>query len=302
MGDPKKIRKKYTTPRHPWIGSRIEEERQLRREYGLRNKQEIWKMDTQLTQFKDRAKRLLARTDSQAQKEAKQLIERTVKLGLLKEGATFDDILGLNIKNMMERRLQTLLIKKLLARTPKQARQMITHRHVSLGGKVITSPGYIVSVDQESTIAFVGRSAFISEAHPERFSEEELLRKKQKEEAKKQKVKSGEVVDAATFDPAAIEQAEVLSGEKKVESVKDAVAETEKAVKESAKKAEGKKTAPKTAKKEETPETKVVEKAEAAPEKKAEEEKETPAPEKEEQPTPKEEAKPAPKPKKEDDA
>jgi len=243
MGDPKKIRKKYETPRHPWVGSRIEEERQLRREYGLRNKQEIWKMGTQLTRFKDRAKKLLARTDAQAQKEAKQLIDRTVTLGLLKKGATFDDILGLNIKDIMERRLQTLLIKKLLARTPKQARQMITHRHVTLGGKVITSPGYVVSVAEESTIAFVGRSAFMAESHPERFSEEELLQKKQREEAKKQKVKSTDEEEAATFNPAAIEQAEVLSGEKKVESVKDAVAETEKAVKEFEKKAEEKKKA-----------------------------------------------------------
>jgi small subunit ribosomal protein S4 len=180
-------------------------------------------MGTQLSRFKDRAKKLLARTDKQAQKESQQLIDRMVSLGLLKSGATFDDILGLSIKDVMERRLQTLLIKKMLARTPKQARQMITHRHVTLKGQVVTSPSYLVSVDEEPTITFVNRSAFVNEAHPERFSEEELLRKKQKEESKKQKVKAGTEEEAATFDPAAIEQAEVLSGEKKVESVKDAV-------------------------------------------------------------------------------
>ena len=32
MGDPKKIRKKYDTPSHPWIKSRIDEEKRIRKE------------------------------------------------------------------------------------------------------------------------------------------------------------------------------------------------------------------------------------------------------------------------------
>ena len=43
MGDPKKLRKKYTPPRHPWQGSRILAENGLVKEHGLKNKKEIYK-------------------------------------------------------------------------------------------------------------------------------------------------------------------------------------------------------------------------------------------------------------------
>ncbi len=227
MGDPKRIRKKFETPVHPWVGSRIATEKKLIYDYGLRNKTEVWRMDTILKRFKDRAKKLLAQSGNQAMVEQQQLLQRMARLGLTKQGASFDDILGLPIEAVMERRLQSILIKKHLARTPKQARQMITHRHVTVGGKVITSPGYLVTIEEEGQIGFTPRSKFVSEAHPERLSEEELARKRAKEEAKQQKDK-GEGEDAATFDEKAIEQAEVLAGEKKVDSVKDAVKEEEK--------------------------------------------------------------------------
>ena len=38
MGDPKKIRKKYSTPKHPWEGARIEEEKKLLKDYGIKKK------------------------------------------------------------------------------------------------------------------------------------------------------------------------------------------------------------------------------------------------------------------------
>lgn len=225
MGDPKRIRKKFDTPSHPWVASRIEEERAIHREYGLKNKREIWKMVTKLTGFKDRAKKLLALTSEQSAKEKEQLLSRMGRLGLISPGSTFDDILGLGIKDLMDRRLQTIIVKRSLARTSKQARQMITHRHITVGGKVVTSPAYLVSIDEEQSVAFVSRSAFFNEQHPERFSEEELQRRKEREEAKQSK-KTEEKEDALTFDEASIEEAEVLTGEKKEakkakESVKD---------------------------------------------------------------------------------
>jgi len=233
MGDPRKVRKKYETPGHPWVGSRIAEEKKLVYAYGLRNKAEVWRMATTLKRFKDRAKTLLAHTGSQAQVEKQQLLQRLVRLGLVKQGAGFDDVLGLPIEAIMDRRLQTVLIKKQMARTPKQARQMITHRHVKLGGKVVTSPSHLVTLDDEASISFAPRSSFVSEQHPERFSEEELLKKKAKLEAKAKKAVTNETEEAATFDEKAIENAEVLAGEKKVDSVKDAVKEETKAAEKS---------------------------------------------------------------------
>ena len=38
MGDPKRTKKKYSTPLHPWQAERLEEEKGLTREYGFRNK------------------------------------------------------------------------------------------------------------------------------------------------------------------------------------------------------------------------------------------------------------------------
>ena len=46
MGDPRRLKKRYSAPSHPWQKERIEEEIVLTREYGLRNKKEIWKLVT----------------------------------------------------------------------------------------------------------------------------------------------------------------------------------------------------------------------------------------------------------------
>ena len=58
MGDPKKLKKKYDTPKHPWEGRRIEEENKLRKEYGLKSKGEIWKASTLLRKIKQEARKL----------------------------------------------------------------------------------------------------------------------------------------------------------------------------------------------------------------------------------------------------
>ena len=45
MGDPRKTRKKYDTPQHPWQKERMDQESVFLKEYGLKNKKEIWKMN-----------------------------------------------------------------------------------------------------------------------------------------------------------------------------------------------------------------------------------------------------------------
>ncbi len=52
----------------------------------------------------------------------------------------------------MERRLQSLVHRKGLAKSPKQARQLVVHGHIRVGGRRITSPSYLVPVEQEETI------------------------------------------------------------------------------------------------------------------------------------------------------
>ncbi len=182
MGSPKHLRKRYATPSHPWQKVRIEQEKVILQEYGLKNKKEIWRMDSLLRRFKQQAKSLIARTDAQSKKEEKQLIDRLVKLNLVKENAKMDDILGLDIKNVMDRRLQTQVFSKGFARSTKQARQFITHGHVMIGEKKITIPSYLVKQDEENIIRFDERSSLVSPEHPER-----AVIKKEKPEIKKER-------------------------------------------------------------------------------------------------------------------
>ncbi|MBN2142541.1 30S ribosomal protein S4 [Candidatus Woesearchaeota archaeon] len=168
MGDPGKIRKKYDTPSHPWQSDRIKDERAIRAEYGLKNKKEIWRMETMLRDFKNQAKSLASRVDEQSKLEEKQLIEKLVTMGLIQAGDGLDKVLGLTLKDVFDRRLQTFLVKKGLARTMKQARQFITHGHVMVDKKKITFPSYYVNLKEQSLIEFVPKSELSREDHPER--------------------------------------------------------------------------------------------------------------------------------------
>jgi small subunit ribosomal protein S4 len=172
MGDPKRIKKKYSTPLHPWQAERIEEEKALTREYGFKNKTEIWKITSLLRNFFRQAKRLAAIKTEQSEKEKIQLLDRLKRLGLLPETALIDDVLDISLKDLLERRLQTIVFRKGLARSVKQARQFIVHRHIKVGDKKITVPSYLVSKVEEGSIAFVGKSSLANPDHPERKKEE----------------------------------------------------------------------------------------------------------------------------------
>ena len=166
MGDPKRPRAKYSGPSHPWQLERIEEEKILLKEYGLKNKSEIFKTQSRLKGFASLAKKLIAARGTQAEKERTQLVSRLARMGLIKADAQLDDILSLQIRNLLERRLQTFMVRKGLARTMRQARQYISHEHVLIGGKIISAPSYHVLLDED--LKFVGTSTLASVTHPER--------------------------------------------------------------------------------------------------------------------------------------
>ncbi|RLE39059.1 30S ribosomal protein S4 [Candidatus Woesearchaeota archaeon] len=170
MGDPKKQRKKYSTPSHPWQRIRIDEERILLREYGLKNKREIWKADSIQKKLKDQFKKLVAEKREQADIERKQLYDKVIALGVLKPESKFDDVLNIGTKDILNRRLQTILFLKNLARSIKQARQFIVHGHICVAGKKITSPSYLVRVNEEDTVCFAENSSLKDEMHPERVA------------------------------------------------------------------------------------------------------------------------------------
>lgn len=168
MGDPRKQRRKYSTPNHPWLKERIETEGALSREYGLKNRREIWKMKAILSNFALQAKKITANKTAQADTEKAQMLAKLTKLGIISGGVEMDQVLALTPKDIMERRLQSLVFRKGLAKSMKQARQMIVHRHIMLNGKKLTSPAFLVPKELEGTIAFSPNSQFIDEMHPER--------------------------------------------------------------------------------------------------------------------------------------
>ena len=169
MGDPKQFRKKYNTPRHPWIRATIESERVVLKDYGLVKKKEIHIANSFIKKYRDIAKRLIAiSTIPQAQKEKEQILGKLQDLGLLSTGAELEQILGLGLKDVLSRRLQSVVYRKGMARSMNQARQFITHRHVMVGDQEISSPSYLVSVAEEGAVTFKQKSALADAEHPER--------------------------------------------------------------------------------------------------------------------------------------
>ncbi|MFH2020702.1 MAG: 30S ribosomal protein S4 [archaeon] len=193
MGDPKRLRKKYSTPSHPWQKMRIEEEIALMKEYGFKNKQEIWRISSKLSNFKNQIKSLISKQDELAKKQKEDLIAKLHNLKLIGENAMLEDILALSLKDLCERRLQTVVYKKNLARSVQQARQFIVHEHIIVGDNMITSPSYLVTAKDETLIRFADKSGLASETHPERIQVKAELEKELAEKGvKKEKPKKEE--------------------------------------------------------------------------------------------------------------
>ncbi len=171
MGDPKFSRRKYNTPSHPWEAERIKEELGLIKKYGLKNKREIWKQKSRLANYRHQARRLQALLrfeDPQAKKETEALLNSLYRQGVISQNANLNDVLSLNVENLLSRRLQTIVYMKGLAYTTKHARQLIVHGHVSLNGRRISVPGYIVRRGEEEFIEYSPISPLSDAMHPAR--------------------------------------------------------------------------------------------------------------------------------------
>ncbi|MBU1975474.1 MAG: 30S ribosomal protein S4 [Nanoarchaeota archaeon] len=232
MGDTKKQRKQYDTPEHPWQKGRIDSEKEISLEYGLKNKKELWKMASVLKRFKDQVKNLTAKEGKQAELERSQLLNKVNTLGLLQPGQSFDAVLGLEMKDLLERRLQTVVYRKGLARSITQARQFIIHRHVSLNGRVMTVPSYLVKVSEETSVTFHNKSNLFDLEHPERIQKKPSKDKidvKQKTAVvteKEKKILTEEEIEAKEIEHAlgseeeqAIKKAEAATPDKEVKEI-----------------------------------------------------------------------------------
>lgn len=213
MGDPKKPRKMYSRPLKLWNKERYDKEKPLFQEFGLKNKQELWKTDSLLRKYTGQAKRLIALRTKQSDVESQQLLAKLRSLGVIDATASLDDVLGLKQSDFLSRRLQTIVHKKSFANSVKQARQFITHRHIKVGDKIITSPSFLVPAGMESSVIFVEGSQLSNPEHPERQA-----RKKKEEKATPTEEDTLKVVEKEATDADAAE-AETAEGKKPAETV-----------------------------------------------------------------------------------
>jgi len=153
MGDPRRLRNSFSKPKRLWDEDRIARDTELKKEYGLKNSSEIWKADEELRKYRREARRLLSVGEEERVVDAKKIISKLNKLGIMKKG-DIDDILSLSVKDVLERRLQTIVYRKGLAKTPLQARQLVTHGFIAVKGKRINIPSYLVSAEEENYISY----------------------------------------------------------------------------------------------------------------------------------------------------
>jgi small subunit ribosomal protein S4 len=140
--------KKYSRPRKPFDKARIEEENEIIKKFGLKNKREIWRADAQIVKIRRIAKTLI----TESVEKQKEFFDTLNKKGL--NINSIAEVLALTKEDYLNRRLQTIVSRK-FARTIKTARQMITHRNVTINGKIIDVPSYVVLLEEEGKIKFV---------------------------------------------------------------------------------------------------------------------------------------------------
>jgi len=151
----KKSKKKFEKPLRPWDKTRIDEERKIVQDYGLRRKKEIWKAESILRNYRRIARTLAA---SRNKEKEKILLDKLFRIGLISKGDDLDDVLALTIEKLLERRLQTLVLKKGLAQTPVQARQFVVHGHIAVDGRKIRWPSMIIPISEENKISLYEKS------------------------------------------------------------------------------------------------------------------------------------------------
>jgi small subunit ribosomal protein S4 len=140
-------KKRYLRPKKAYEISRIKEENELLKKYGLKNKKEVWKTIAKVDYFRHRAK-ALAKSPPEEQQV---LFSKLKSLGL--DANNISDVLALKIENILERRLPTIIFKKGLAKTAREARQMVVHKRVVIGSNIIDVPSYLVSLGEEKQIS-----------------------------------------------------------------------------------------------------------------------------------------------------
>lgn len=166
MGDPKKKHKRYKVPKRPYDQDNLLEELRLLGAYGLRNKRELWRHRTYLSKIRRMAREKLSMDPIERAEGEREMIRKAHNFGLVDERATLEDVLSLRIEDIMERRLQTILYRRDMVKSLFQARQLITHGHISIAGRKVKAPSYLVTLEDEIRIDYSNSSPLALKEHP----------------------------------------------------------------------------------------------------------------------------------------
>jgi small subunit ribosomal protein S4 len=160
MGDPKTPRRVWKKPKRPLNYNLMMDELKTLGTFGLKTKRELWKARTSLSKLRHQARSLLALRQEIRNEKEPVLLNSLSKIGLVDKNSTLDDVLNLQVTDLLSRRLQTIVQRKLYFKTPYQARQAIVHGHIMIGDSIVTIPSYIVKIDEESNIHLIPESSF----------------------------------------------------------------------------------------------------------------------------------------------
>ena len=160
MGDPKTPRRIWKKPKRPLNYNLMMDELKTLGTFGLKTKRELWKARTNLSKLRHQARSLLALRQEIRKEKEPVLINSLSKIGLVDKNSTLDAVLNLQVTDLLSRRLQTIVQRKLYFKTPYHARQAIVHGHIMIGDRIVTIPSYIVKIDEESKICLIPESSF----------------------------------------------------------------------------------------------------------------------------------------------
>ncbi len=196
MGDPKYSRRVWRKPKRPLNYELKMEELKILGTFGLRTKRELWKAHTELSRVRHQARSLLALRQDERQEKEPILMKSLARIGLVSSGATLDDVLNLQVDDLLSRRLQSIVLKKLGFKTPYQARQAIIHGHIMIKDRKVDIPSYVVTLEEEEEVHFA----------PESKIPEILEKSKSSDSESKPEVEVSEASEKDTDDTSKVEK------------------------------------------------------------------------------------------------
>merc|ERR1711939_826006 len=136
-------------PKRAYDKERLDHELQMLGTYGLKNKREIRRVGLILSKVRAVARDLLTLDEKDPRRifEGQALMRRMIRYGILDEDKQrLDYVLALKIEDFMERRLQTLVFKRGLAKSIHHARVLIRQKHIRVGRQIVNVPSFMVRV------------------------------------------------------------------------------------------------------------------------------------------------------------